>query len=174
MKHDSNGEWYTAKAIKKLLGVSSGQLFHWGRSWSLFSPKIKAKGRAFKDQYSFRNLLEIALIKELYTFGFELSNIQSMINSFDESHASNEKKCSEIWARFKSLQNQMTGEENYYEKIVFLVIKKEDKRFRLNVNFLNQIDEGIFCSIIHDEFVSQLHLNLSKIHDNLERKIKNR
>jgi len=174
MKHDSNGEWFTAKDIKKWLGVSSGQLFHWGRSWSLFSPEKKAKGRAFKDQYSFWNLHEIDLIKELYGFGFELSSIQLMIDSFGESHSSKKEKCSEIWGRFQSLQKEVIEEEDYYKKIVFLVIKKRDEKFILDVEFLHYLEEGIFSDIIHGEFASQLHVNLSKIHENIVKKLEHR
>jgi len=75
-------KWYMAKDIMNLLGVSSGQLFHWGRTWGLIKPDVKARGRAFKDKYSFRNLLDIALIKELNDLGFEPSKIKEIMAPF--------------------------------------------------------------------------------------------
>ncbi|MFC2169962.1 MerR family transcriptional regulator [Acidobacteriota bacterium] len=72
---------YTAKDIRNYLGISPGQLFHWGRTWGLFKPWIKADGRQGKDKYSLKNILFIALIKELLNFGINLSWIKDIIAS---------------------------------------------------------------------------------------------
>jgi DNA-binding transcriptional MerR regulator len=82
MINDSNRRLYLAKDIKNLLGISSGQLFHWGQTWGLIKPEIKAQGRAYKDQYSFKNLLDLAFIKELINLGFEPSKIKQILDIF--------------------------------------------------------------------------------------------
>ena len=95
-KNEIIRRWYTAKDIRQLLGISSGQLFHWGQTWGLVIPEIEAPGRAFKDKYSFRNLLELALIKELNQFGFEPSQIKRILKHFDTELAPKEWRGS-IW-----------------------------------------------------------------------------
>jgi len=72
---------YTAKDIKKILGITPGQLFHWGRTWKLIEPEIRAKGRQGKNKYSLENLVQLAVIKELVDFGIELSFIEQLIES---------------------------------------------------------------------------------------------
>jgi len=96
--NDTNRKWYQAKDIRTLLGVTSGQLFHWGQTWGLIQPEIKAKGRAFKDRYSFRNLLDIALVKELNALGFEPSKIGEIIAPFEHGKGN-------VWDYFKDGRN---------------------------------------------------------------------
>ena len=77
-------ESYVAKDIKALLGISPGQLFHWGKTWRLISPEVKSAGRQGKDKYSFMNLLRLSLIKELVGLGIELSQIQNFLASWPD------------------------------------------------------------------------------------------
>lgn len=79
MIDDSNRKWYEAKDIKKLLGITPGQLFHWGRTWGLIKPDIKAEGRQGKNKYSFKNILFLALIQELLNCGLDLKSIRKII-----------------------------------------------------------------------------------------------
>ena len=72
---------YTAKEIKRILGITPGQLFHWGRTWGLIEPEVKAKGRQGKNKYSLENLVQLAVIKELVNSGIELSFIEQLIES---------------------------------------------------------------------------------------------
>jgi len=72
--NDLTRKWFKAKDIKNILGVTSGQLFHWQR-WNLIRPEIKGKGRAYKDLYNFNNLIDIALVKELVKLGIDPSRM---------------------------------------------------------------------------------------------------
>lgn len=74
---------YTAKDIKRILDITPGQLFHWGRTWGLIEPEIKAKGRQGKNKYSLENLYQLALIKKLVNMGIELSVIERLLKSTD-------------------------------------------------------------------------------------------
>lgn len=103
-----NRKWYFAKDIKKYLGVTSTQLFHWGQTWSLIKPKIKAEGRAYKDKYQFVDLLDIALIKELTELGFEPSKIKHILKPFNKPDAP-KKWRGRIWNFYKD------GREDYEE-----------------------------------------------------------
>ena len=55
VKNDLNRRLFTAKDIKKYFGITPGQLFHWGRTWGLIKPEVKAEGRQGKDKYSLKN-----------------------------------------------------------------------------------------------------------------------
>ena len=77
--HDSELRWYVAKDIKEILGITPSQLFHWGKTWGIIAPDIKAKGRQGKDKYSFKSLLVLALIQELLNFNMGLKGIKEII-----------------------------------------------------------------------------------------------
>jgi DNA-binding transcriptional MerR regulator len=81
MSDNLNRESFMAKDIKSLLDITPGQLFHWGKTWKLVSPEIKAEGRQGKDKYSFIGLLVLSLIKELINLGVELRQIQKFMQS---------------------------------------------------------------------------------------------
>lgn len=158
MKDDLNHKWYTAKDIKNLLGISSGQLFHWGQTWGLITPKIKGGGRAYKDKYSFMNLLDIALIKELNEMGFEPSKIKYILKPYDRSDAPKEWRGS-IWNFFKYGRED---KEEYdgtadkwntfpgYDKSGCLILMGKEK------------DEYLIYFIGHNERVLSLITNLMK------------
>jgi len=109
MKDDLNHKWYTAKDIKKFLSITPGQLFHWGRTWGLITPEIKAEGRQGKDKYSFRNLLFLSLIKELLSFGLDLRAIKKIISIKRPFPHGGWKKMGERFEKAKS------EEYNFYD-----------------------------------------------------------
>ncbi len=112
MNNDLNGKWYTAKDIKNILGISSGQLFHWGQTWGLIKPEVKGGGRAYKNKYSFMNLLDIALIKELNEMGFEPSKIKDILKPYDHPDFPKEQR-DRIW---NSLKAEREDKEEYFEE----------------------------------------------------------
>lgn len=109
---DLTGRWYTAKDVKGLLGITSSQLFHWRQTWNLIEPEIKGGGRAFKDKYSFINLLDLSLIKELNELGLEPSKIKDVLKPYDRPDAPKEWRGS-IWNFFK---NGREDKEDFFEE----------------------------------------------------------
>jgi len=77
--NDLNREWFYAKDIKAILGVTPGQLFQWSRTYGLFKPTVRVVGRQGKDKYSFDDLLAVAIIKELVDLGISLGSIQQSL-----------------------------------------------------------------------------------------------
>jgi DNA-binding transcriptional MerR regulator len=70
---------YDPKDVEKILGVNRHKLFYWMKTHRLLSPDIKGSGgMGSKRIFSFKNLLEITVIKELVDFGLDLSSIESM------------------------------------------------------------------------------------------------
>ena len=107
---------YTAKEIKRILGITPGQLFHWGRTWGLIEPEVKAKGRQGKNKYSLENLFQLAVIKELVNFGIELSFIEEIVRS--------EQFCDS----YKEESLIITRSENEKNTKIFLVINTREIR----------------------------------------------
>ena len=118
MTNDLRQTWYTAKNIQDIFGISSDKLFHWKQTWRLVKPEIEVKGRAFKNKYSFKNLLDIAFINELNKFGFEPSQISDIIKIFDGPDVPKEWRGS-IWNYFK-----------YRRKDVPVRDEKEDSSYK--------------------------------------------
>jgi DNA-binding transcriptional MerR regulator len=84
MNDEINRRYFMAKDIKAVLGITPGQLFHWGKTWKLVSPEIRAEGRQGKDKYSFKGLLTLSLIKELSDLGLDLGMIRRFLESHDK------------------------------------------------------------------------------------------
>jgi DNA-binding transcriptional MerR regulator len=72
---------YGAKEVTDILGVKPEEVFLWSRTWSLFEPAERAKGPRGRNKYDFINLLDMALIRELLLFGFNLRSIKKIFES---------------------------------------------------------------------------------------------
>jgi len=73
-----NKKLYESKDVKKILGVKPEEIHLWSRTWGLFEPAIRGKAHG-KNRYSFGNLVEMAVIKELLLFGFNLAAIREIL-----------------------------------------------------------------------------------------------
>lgn len=183
MNNDLSRKWYMAKDIKNILGISSGQLFHWGQTWGLIKPKIKAKGRAFKDKYLFINLLDIALIKELNEMGFEPSKIKYILKPFEHPDAPKKWRGS-IWNFFKDGREdreeyfEETGKTETihgYDKAGCLILMSKSKRkYSLDTIDTNNVILGFMKHRLKDMKMdvptSSIIINLLKIVRELEEK----
>ncbi|MHA1285537.1 MAG: MerR family transcriptional regulator [Promethearchaeota archaeon] len=105
MKNDLNRRLFTAKDIKKYFGITPGQLFHWGRTWGLIKPEVKAEGRQGKDKYSLKNLFFLSLIKELTNFGISLSTIREIVKYSREYIPYNYGKLEDIYEYVKKVDD---------------------------------------------------------------------
>ena len=70
---------YSAKDVEKILGINPDKLFYWVKTKRLVSPMIEGKGRGKVNYYSFDNLFQLALIRNLTGFGIELNSIEEIL-----------------------------------------------------------------------------------------------
>ena len=68
---------FGATDIMKLLGVSRNKLFYWFRTHGLVTPVVVGEGSGNRTKFSFTNLVELALVKELVEFGFDLRSVKA-------------------------------------------------------------------------------------------------
>ena len=124
-----------SKDIKKYLGITPGQLFHWGRTWGLINPSIKAEGRQGKDKYSFEDLLSLSLIKELLSFGIDLKTIKEILKGVNVLF----KGKKTIWEEFKE------NRSIYEKKGCVLIIDREDVDLKKEkfIYFFTTADEAL-------------------------------
>jgi DNA-binding transcriptional MerR regulator len=73
-----NKKLYESKDVKTILGVKPEEIHLWSRTWGLFEPAIRGKAHG-KNRYSFGNLVEMAVIKELLLFGFNLAAAKGIL-----------------------------------------------------------------------------------------------
>ncbi|MFC2166883.1 hypothetical protein ACFLQZ_02850 [Acidobacteriota bacterium] len=135
---------FEARHIETLLDIDKNRLYHWVKLRGLITPDIEeGSGRAGRSKFSFKNLLEISLIKDLYKLRFELPEIYSIMKSvqkmaplYDPETGAHELDSREeniigtdIWESFSS--NRPDFEKDGY----ILVISKgeyEDNIFSIN------------------------------------------
>lgn len=185
MNNDLNRSLFTAKDIMALLGVSSGQLFHWGRTWGLIIPEIKAQGRAFKNKYSFQNLLEIALIKELNDLGFEPSKIKQIIEPFDHGPALEIGWKGNVWDYFRDGREDTEEYDDYlkksytypgFDKSGCLLLITKEKSGEYSLGYIDGVKGALFSlekslTVPKDSVTrAAIMINLSNIVKELEKK----
>lgn len=79
MTYDIRQKYFESRHIQEFLGIDKNQLFHWVQTKRLIEPAKVGKGRGGRSQFSFANLLDLALIKELSEFGVELNALKMII-----------------------------------------------------------------------------------------------
>lgn len=165
MINDKNHKWFTAKDIKEILGITPGQLFHWGRTWGVIKPDIKAQGRQGKDKYSFQGLLILALIKELLDVGLELKAIKEMMNSPLKTKGESWKK-EDFYDIFSHIK------ERKKDIIYYLVILSglKEKSIQKTYWTIQGFVKGHLPFSSHPKFKTVLTLNLSFIINEMEEK----
>jgi len=68
---------FEARHIKKMFGIDRNKLFYWTKTHGLLKPEVEEpEGTGNRAKFSFRNLLEIALIQEMLKYGFDLRTVK--------------------------------------------------------------------------------------------------
>lgn len=76
---------FEARHIQKLLDINKDRLYHWVKLKGLITPEIEeGTGRAGRSKFSFKNLLQISLIKDLHELRFELNEICHIMKTVKE------------------------------------------------------------------------------------------
>lgn len=70
---------FESRHLQEFLGLTKSQIFHWSQSKRLIEPAELGTGRGGRSRFSFENILEFALAKGLFEFGFELGAIYSIL-----------------------------------------------------------------------------------------------
>jgi DNA-binding transcriptional MerR regulator len=91
---------FQSKDICLYLGIDKNRLFHWVVTKRLIRPVVEGKGRGGISLFSFVNILDLALIKELDDFGLELNSIKEIITEKINVKGWGESK----WSYFKRCQ----------------------------------------------------------------------
>jgi hypothetical protein len=130
---------YGAKDIEKLLGINRNKLFFWVHTKRLIKPEIEeVRGTGKGNKFSFKNLLDLSIIKILDGYGFGLNAIQVIMMPGDY-HIKDPKSEAYKIIRIKNLWNFIKEHREFYKKegcalfvtkerhLVTLVHKEEGK-----------------------------------------------
>ena len=74
---------YESRHVKEFLGLDKNQLFHWTQTKKLMRPIYLGEGRGGRSKFSLDDLLTLALIMEINSFGVELNTIKKIMMSFE-------------------------------------------------------------------------------------------
>ncbi len=74
-------QYFEVRDIIELLKISKDQAYHWVKLKGLVKPEIEeGRGRGGRSKFSFKNLLQLLLIKELYDLKFDFYQIQHIMS----------------------------------------------------------------------------------------------
>lgn len=76
---------YESRHIKKYLGINKNQLYHWIQTKRLVKPAVLGTGRGGRSKFTFEDLLNLSLVKELYEFGLDLNLIKKILEKRKEA-----------------------------------------------------------------------------------------
>lgn len=83
-----NSRQYQAKDIKHIFSdsdIDKNKLFYWIRTYQLLKPDIEeASGTGTRSKFSAKNILELAIIQRLISFGVDLTTIKDMKSYIDD------------------------------------------------------------------------------------------
>jgi hypothetical protein len=130
---------FESRHVNDYLGIGKDQLHHWVQNKGLISPAVKESGRGGRNKFSFKNLLDLALIKELVNFGIELNVIKEIAGSgvLDLNYAGSylgSKTTVDIWRTFKS------SREKYEKNGCVLIIDQEGE----DKGHIHELSDGHF------------------------------
>lgn len=100
-------QMFEARHVEKYLGINKRQLAHWIITRRLIKPAIEGQGRGGRNKFSFENMLDLALIKELLVFGIDLNIIGKILSGKSKKTERVRSKLSallertNIWGQFK-------------------------------------------------------------------------
>jgi DNA-binding transcriptional MerR regulator len=141
MAYENSQKHFRAKDIERLLNINKDQLYHWVKLKRLIKPEIEEGfGRGGRNKFSFKNLLDLSLIKDLYELRFDFYQITQIMKTtaplFDPITGGPEvdwdqmkKVETDIWESFSS--NRPEFEEEGYVLIIARG-KNEDRIFVTN------------------------------------------
>jgi len=140
MSHEIR-QLFESRHVQEYLDIDKDRLFHWVKTKRLINPAIEGRGRGKKSKFSFENLLDLALTKELTNYGVELNMIKDIlsgISNYSLDRKSRIKKT--IWQTFKDRRS-------HYEK----------KGCVLTIEWGRLEEEWVFDLLEGEEILEQLH-----------------
>ncbi len=100
-------QYFESRQIYKYLGINKNQLFHWVQTKELMQPAVLGIGRGGRSQFTFDDLLDLALIKELFDFGFDLKIVKEIMKKIespdfpDDDYEERKKTWGLVGSKFK-------------------------------------------------------------------------
>ena len=133
---------FESRHVKEILGIDKDRLHHWTQNKKLIIPVVQGRGRGGRNQFSFENLLELDVIKELEYYGLDLNAIGKIMRSlrnFKQAWYKTGKPTS-LWAYIR------TNRKHYEKKGGFLALfpeaaKKFYARLITNIELAEYISE---------------------------------
>ena len=71
--------YFESRHVQELLGIDKDRIHHWTQNKRLIIPAVKAKGRGERSKFSFSNLVELSIVRELVYCGLELNIIKRIM-----------------------------------------------------------------------------------------------
>jgi DNA-binding transcriptional MerR regulator len=78
-------QWFSGTQVCKLVGITYRQLDYWARTGLLVPSIAEAKGSGTKRRYSYQNVVELKVIKQLLDAGVSLQRARQAVDCLREN-----------------------------------------------------------------------------------------
>ena len=100
---------FDTKEMITALNVPKEQFSHWIHYARMTEPLYKGVGRGGRNQYSYKNLLDLALVKKFASLGIETHVVKLFLIKLETHFESTEGEKTSIW-------DHINSKRRYYEK----------------------------------------------------------
>lgn len=94
--------YFESRHVNEFLGIDKNRLHRWTQIKNLIIPVIRSDGRGGRNKFSFENLLELDIVKELEQCGIELNTIGQIMRAIRNFKQASDETGEPIWTYIRN------------------------------------------------------------------------
>ena len=150
---------FDTKEMITALSIPKEQLSQWVHYNRMIEPLYRGIGRGGRNKYSYKNLLDLALVKEFACFGIETHGIKLFVKKLETHFENTEGEKTSLW-------DHINSKRRYYDKRGFYLLFGS---YISDPKILDLRKKDVLKSIYDSE--SYIIINVMKILFNMEKQI---
>jgi len=141
---------YEAKDLKRILGLTPETIYLWLRTYHIFEPAERARGVRGKNKYSLLDLVKLALIANLQSFGMHLTAVREIFLQLDKA------------SNGESLWNRIVNERDRFDHhgTVLIIARLRLVEFSPMGRIITHEPQFLVSLLSYDEAAKQLKMNV--------------
>ena len=158
--------YFESRHVQELLGIDKDRIHHWTQNKKLIIPAVRGEGRGGRNRFSFENLLELDVIKELEQCGIELNTIGQIMRAIRNfKQASYEtKQITSLWTYIRN------NKKRYNKQWGGLLVIFPDVTKKFNVRLITKKELVEYVSFEDLEYKGAILIGILEIIERMEEK----
>jgi hypothetical protein len=158
---------YRIAEVLKFLDIGRDQLFYWIRTKRLIQLEEEGKGRGKRSLLSIKNIIELALAKDLVNIGIELTFVKDILQT--RIRPSEDQKISIPLVDF--ICNEYRDKGRDYPKYYLFINKDENNEYQFYpIWYLRKMELGNIMDSFREKIGVLLVVDVFKILERIETK----